>query len=242
MERNEPLLADVRAPWDPGWRFRDVVRPKNFLRAAVYSRKYKGFWAPSSMETWRYRRLLKDLDDVCLRSLKSHGALTARELTDCLNREGLLRTRPELTGIHRISAATSHDWISLARRRGYVDAWRQGSHWELTEQGREAIHSRFGALIRRFPYSSLVVASSGLIALLNSFLSWLSVNQAVIVLMVWALILGLAIAIPHLWMSRSEKRANPGIAVVAIETLRSAGKPIPRLDGPSHRSLLSLRS
>lgn len=229
MERNEPLLADVRAPWDAGWRVRDVIKPKNFLRAVVYNRKYKEFWAPSSMETWRYRRLLKDLDDVCLRSLKSHGALTARELADWLNREGLLRTRPELTGIHRVSVATSHDWIGLARRRGYVDAWGQGGHWGLTEQGREAIHSRFGALIRRFPYPSLLVGGSGLIALLGSFLDWLSVNQVAIVLMVWALLLGLAIAIPHFWMSRSEKRANPGIAVVAIETVRSAGKSIPSL-------------
>jgi hypothetical protein len=30
-------------------------------------------------------------------------------------------------------------------------------------------------------------------------------------------------------MSRSEKRENPGIAVVAIETVRSARKPIPTL-------------
>jgi hypothetical protein len=228
LKKNQPLLADVRAPWDAGWRVRDVIKPKNLWRAIVYNRRYKWFWAPTSMDLWRYKRLLKELDEVCLRSLKSHGALTAKELADWLNRENLLRTRPELTGIHRISVATAHDWISFARRRGYVVAWGSGGgHWELTEQGGKAIHSKVGALIRQFPYPSLLVAGGGLVALLNSVLSWLSVNQVAVVLILLAAITALPVVLMSFLMSRSEKRANPGIAVVAIETLRCAGKPIP---------------
>lgn len=161
MKKNEPKLANVRAPWDgAGWRYGDLLKPKNLWRTIAYDHKHKRFWAPASMDPWRYRRFLRDLDEVCLRSLKSHGALTARELADWLNREKLLRTKPERTGIHRVSVATAHDWISLARRRGYVVAW-SGTR------------------------------------------------------------------------DRSERRANPGIAVVAIETLRSAGKPLPVLGASS---------
>lgn len=216
--------------------YRDVLKPKNFWRAIIYHHKYKGFWAPTTMNPWRYRLFLKDLDEVCLRSLKSHGALTAKELADWLNRGKLLRTRPERTGIRRVSVATAHDWISLARRRGYVVAWsgaRDGSHWELTEQGREAIHSRPMALIRQFPYRSLLVGGTGLLALLGSFLDWLSVHQAVIVWVILAAIVALPVGVMNFFLNRSERRANPGIAVVAIETLRSAGKPLPVLGASS---------
>jgi hypothetical protein len=230
VKKNEPRLVGVRAPWDAGWRVRDVIKPKNLWRALAYNRRYKGFWVPTTMDPWRYRRFLKDLDEVCLRSLKSHGALTAKELADWINRENLLRTKPEFTGIHRISVATAHDWIRLARRRNYVVLWggadAGGSHWGLSEQGQEDVHSRLVSFIRRLPYGSWVpIVLSGLAGALE----WLTLHQVVIVLGVYALLLGLAIAIPHFWMSRSEKRENPGIAVVAIETLRSAGKPIPRL-------------
>jgi len=241
LKRNVPLLTDVRAPWDDaGWGYRTLLKPKTLWRAIVYDRRHRGFWAPASMDSWRYRRFLKDLDEVCLRSLRAHGALTAKELADCLNREKFLRTKPERTGIHRVSVATAHDWINLARRRGYVVAWsgesggsqrttRGGSHWELTERGHEAIHSRLEELIRQFPYRSLLVGSAGLLGLLGSLLDWLSVHQAVFA---WALIL-VIVALPvgavNLFTNRSEKRANPGIAVVAIETVRSAGKPIPSL-------------
>ena len=237
MKRNEPLLADVRAPWDAGWRVRDVIKPKNLWKAIAYNRRYRWFWAPTSMDAWRYRRLLKDLDEVCLRSLKSHGALTARELADWLNGEDLLRTKPELTGIHRVSVATAHDWINLARRRGYVVLWSGGAgaaggakpgggHWELSERGREAIRARIVTLMNRLPYGSWVPIVIGGLA---GALEWLTLHQVAIVLMFYALIVSLAIAVPHFWMSRSEKRENPGLAVVAIETLRCAGKPIPAL-------------
>jgi len=236
MEKNEPKLANVRAPWDAGWRYRDVLKPKNLWRAIVYDRKYKGFWAPTSMDPWRYRRFLGDLDEVCLRSLRSHGALSAKELANWLNRGRLLRTKPERTGIHRISVATAHDWISLARRRGYVVAWSgavDGSYWELTEQGREAIHSRPMALIRQFPYRSLLVGGAGLLTLLGSFLNWLSVHQAVFAWTILAAMATLLLGAVNFLFNSSEKRANPGVAVVAIETLRSAGKPLPLLGASS---------
>jgi len=105
---------------------------------------------------------------------------------------------------------------------------RGGSHWELTEQGRQAIHSRFVAFVGRLPFAPMVtvlITGGGLAAALR----WLSLHQFAIVVIVNVLLLALAAAVPSLWMSRSEKRENPGIAVVAIETLRSAGKPIPAL-------------
>jgi hypothetical protein len=237
LAKNEPLLAEVRAPWDAGWGLRELIKPKNLGRAIFYGLRYRWFWAPTSMDPWRYRRFLKDLDEVCLRALKSHGALTARELANWLNRENLLRTKPELTGINRISVATVHDWLSLACRRGYVVLWsggvgaargasQEGSHWKLTDRGREAIHSRLMTLISRLPYASWIPLAIGGLA---GALEWITLHEVVIIVMVYALLLGLAIAIPHLWVSRSEKRENPGIAVVAIETLRSSNKPIPRL-------------
>jgi hypothetical protein len=235
MQRNEPMLAEVRAPWDAGWSVWDVVKPKNFWRAIVYNRRYKGFWAPSWMERWRYRRLLKDLDEVCLRSLNSQGALTARELADCLNRGNAFRTKPALTGIHRISAATSHDWVSLAWRRGYVAPWgaggasgprRGGSHWVLTDRGRSTLHPWPVRWFGRLPHASWAPVAVGALA---GALDWLTLHQLAIVLIVYAFLLTLAIAVPHLWLSRWEKRQNPGVALVAIETLRSAGKPLPVL-------------
>lgn len=190
------------------------------------------------MDAWRYIRFLKDLDELCLRSLKSHGALTAKELAGWLNRESLLRTKPELTGIHRISVATAHDWARLAHRRDLVSKWsgeagsarttRGGSHWELTEQGRQAIHSKVVAFVSRLPLTPMVtvlITGGGLVAALR----WLSLHQFAIVAIVDVLFIALVLAVPSLWFSRSEKRENPGIAVVAIETLRSAGKPIPAI-------------
>lgn len=235
LQKNEPKLVDVRAPWDAaGWGYRALLKPRNFWRTIVYDRRYKGFWAPTVMGQWQYRRFLKDLDEVCLRSLKSHGALTAKELANWLNRGKLLRTMPERTGIHRISVATASDWITLAHRRGLVVPWgsevggrRGGSHWRLSERGREVTHSRFVTLLNRLPYASLVpiLVGGGLVGALE----WLTLHQIAVVFIVYAFLLALAAAVPSFWVSRSEKRANPGVAVVAIETLRSAGKPIPVL-------------
>lgn len=233
LKKNEPLLADVQAPWDDaGWGYRTLLKPKNLWKTIVYDRRHRGFWAPASMDSWRYRSFLKDLDEVCLRSLKSHGALTARELADRLNREKLLRTKPERTGIHQVSVATAHDWLSLAFRRGLVVPWgeakggRGGRHWELSKQGSEVMRPRFIRLIGQLPLASFVpLVIGGLVG----WLEWLTLHQVVIVLLIYVLLVALAVAVPSLWMSRSEKRASPGIAIVAIETLRSAGRPIPSL-------------
>jgi len=237
MERNEPRLADVRAPWDgEGWGHRQLMNPKNLWRAIRYDRKYSGFWAPADMDMWRYRRFLADLDDLGLRSLRSHGALTARELASGLTGENRFRTKPEVTGIHRISVATAHDWISLARRRGYVVAWpgredaarTGGQHWALTEQGTQAIHSRLVKAIQRAPFAPLLtflIAGGGLVAVL----SWLGRHPSATVALFYCVVLGLALGVVQLLFSRSERRQNPAVAVVAIETLRSAGRPIPAL-------------
>lgn len=230
MKKNEPLLADVRAPWDGAGKWR-ILLPRHLWRTIAYNRRYRWYWAPTSIDAWRYRRFLRDLDEVCLRSLKLHGALTAKELTEWLNREKLLRTKPERTGIHRISVATTHDWINLASRRGYVVAWggtRGGSHWGLAEQGHEAIHSKLVRFVGKLPYASLVpllITGGGLVAALN----WLAHHPTAVVVTFYSLLLAVYLAALTFWFSRSEKRENPGVAVVAIETLRSAGKPIPSL-------------
>jgi hypothetical protein len=187
------------------------------------------------MDTWRYRRFLEELDEECLRSLKMHGALTARELAGWLNRNDCFHTKPDLTGIHRISVATTHDWICLAQRRDYVAAWRRDpaeeaprtAHWQLTEQGHQAIHSKLRSLLGRVPYGSLasVLVGGGLVAGLN----WLASHPTAIVLTFMALLVIIEVSAINLWFSRSEKRENPGLAVVAIETMRSAGRPVPAL-------------
>jgi hypothetical protein len=236
MERNEPRLADVRAPWDcEGWGVRQLMKPKNLWRTIRYDRRYSGFWAPASIDAWRYRRFLAELDDLCLRSLRSHGALSARELASCLNDERRFRTKPEVTGIHRISVATAHDWMSLARRRGYVVAWAGsedavrggGQHWGLTDQGAQAIHSKLTRAVRHVPFAPLVplLISGGLVAALD----WLGRHPSVIVVLFLCLLAGLEVAAVQFWFARSEKRQNPAVAVVAIETVRSAGRPIPAL-------------
>lgn len=236
VKPNEPKLVDVRAPWDAGWGFWGWISPKNLWRVLHYTPKHGWFWVPTSMSPWRYRQFLHDLDEVCLRSLKSHGALTAKELTDWLNREKILQTKPKKTGIHRISVATASDWITLAHRRGLVVPWSRekanrrrasgGVHWELSARGREAVHSKFATFLGRLPYPSLVPIVIGGLA---GWLEWLTVHQVVIVAISYVALLALLAGVPAFWTIHSEKRENPGIAVVAIETLRCEGKPIPPL-------------
>lgn len=224
MQPNEPRLADVRAPWDrEGWGVREAIKPKSLWRGVIYNRRYGWFWAPASMDAWRYRRLLEDLDEVCLRTLSTHGALTARELAEGLSRDNLLRTKPDLTGINRISVATAHDWFVVAHRRDLV-ALCEGRHWKLTERGHEAVRSN---LLRTL--GPLAPALPFLLGGIAGALEWITLHQVVVVVIVYSVLLALAVAVPHLWMSRSEKRQNPATAVVAIETLRSAGRPIPAL-------------
>ncbi|MDQ2629477.1 MAG: hypothetical protein M3Y75_00690 [Actinomycetota bacterium] len=65
--------------------------------------------------------------------------------------------------------------------------------------------------------------------LLFGVLEWLAVHPSVIAWGFIASLLIFEIATINFFMSRSEKRAAPGVAVVAIETVRSAGRPIPKL-------------
>lgn len=230
MEKNEPLLADVRAPWDGAGKW-SLLRPRLVWKTILYNCRYGWYWAPVSMDPWRYRRFLSDLDEVCLRSLRSHGALTARDLADWLNRELLLRTKPEKTGIHRITLITARDWLDLANRHGLVTVWTDPSGradssrnlWQLTEKGQEAVRSKLLAFLDRFYPLMLALIAGGL---LLGAVRWLTVHPGILV---WGVLLGIEITALAVFTVRSERRETPGIAVVAIETLRSAGRPIPAL-------------
>jgi len=84
-------------------------------------------------------------------------------------------------------------------------------------------------LIKQFPYRSLLVGGASLLALLGSLLDWLSVHQVVIAWIILVALLALPLGAMNFFFNRSERRNSPGIAVVAIETVRSTGKPIPSL-------------
>lgn len=237
---NEPLLADVRAPWDRS----DEQGPLDALKSAwetlAYMRRYGFYWAPASMDGWKYRRFLRDLDAICLRALDSHGALSAAELTDWLNREKLVRTKPDLTGIQAIAIATTHDWLALAGRRGlvapYADARadRPGSgrrHWVLTERGSEEVRSRMLTLLARVPVGPIATGIGTLIfggGLIAAF-KWLSLHESILITILLLLGYGAYFGFVYLYFSRFRKKEGPGLAVVAIETVRSAGESIPVL-------------
>jgi hypothetical protein len=241
---NEPILADVQAPWDRtgsvGW----WEALKGVGKTFAYTRRYGFYWAPASLDRWRYRRFLRDLDAICLRTLDSHGALSATELTDWLNQEKLLRTKPDLTGIQRISVATTHDWLDLANRRGLVApffgasvqaGWTSRSsrrQWELTDRGREHVRARFLALVSRLPLGATLTGIGSLIfgGGLLAAIKWLSVHE-VLGLMLAITGVGIYIGALFVYFNRSQKKEGPGLAVVAIETVRSAGRPIPVLGG-----------
>jgi len=231
VKPNEPKLADVRAPWEgvePKWR---LFTPPSLWKTVIYNSKYRWFWAPSSMDGWRYRVFLKDLDEVCLRSLDVHGALTAEELTEWLNRDRLLRTKPERTGIQSVALPTVDDWCDFGSRRGLITAWSSPAgrpasphaHWQLTEKGQEAVRSKLLVFLDRF-YPLLVALTAG--GLLLGFFKWLAVHPGVVA---WTLILGIEVSGLAFFAARSERKATSGEAVVAIETLRSAGRRIPSL-------------
>jgi hypothetical protein len=229
---NKPLIAEP-APWDPE---RPVGRwrPRDLWKRIRYVHKYGVFWVPIQIDHWTYRGLLCDLDRVCLRMLKAHGALTPKELAERLNREKLLHTKPKKTGIHQITAATAGGWYELASRRGLVTLWshplgrldRGSPHWEITAHGREVLRSKFWVFLDRTYRLLPAVIVSGLFI---GIFKWLAGHPSA---MAWAIIVSILIAevaVLALLTFRSEKRQAPGVAVVAIETLRSAGKPIPAL-------------
>lgn len=235
MKKNEPLLADVRAPWDPEYPV-GRKKPKDLWKRARYVHKYGVFWAPAWMDPRTYKDLLMDLDRVALRSLKKDGAVTARELAGRLNRWKGLRTKPKRTGIYQVTSATTYAWLDFASRRGLVVAWSNSAgrspgsrtHWELTEKGQEALRSKFWFLLGRlYPILLALLASGALLGILK----WFSVHPGAVVWTILALPVILEIVVLSFFVIRSERREAPRVAVVAIETLRSANKPIPSLGG-----------
>ena len=235
MKKNEPKLADVRAPWDAEYPV-GRRRPKDLWKRVLYGHKYDVFWAPARMDPRTYKDLLKDLDRVALRSLKKHGPLTAKELAGQLNRGKRLRTKPKRTGIHRVTPATTYAWLDFASRRGLVVAWAPSAgrslssrtHWELTEKGEEAVRSKAWILLSRlYPFLGILLASGVFLGIFK----WLSVHPGVAVWIILALPVILEIVVLAFLTIRSERRQAAGVAVVAIETVRSARKPIPSLGG-----------
>lgn len=82
-------------------------------------------------------------------------------------------------------------------------------------------------LSRLYPLLGILLASGVLLGILK----WLSVHPGVAVWIILALPVILEIVVLTFWTIRSARREAPGVAVVAIETLRSAGRPIPSLGG-----------
>ncbi len=231
MERNEPLLVGESAPWDPESPI-GLRRPRDIWRRIQYVRRYGTFWAPVRIEAWRYRKFLRDLDRVCLRALKCQGALTARGLAETLNRDKPLRTNPKATGIRTVSVATAHDWLVLASQRGLVTGSSLPSRaassqvpWQPTDRGQDAVRPTPWVVLDRFSALLLALIAGGLFL---GTLEWLALHPGILA---WMLVLGVELAaFSYLWI-RSEKREASGVAIVAIESLRCAGRPIPPLHG-----------
>ena len=225
-----PPLAGVRAPWDRGERPGTLQSLKEFPQTISYMFKFGSYWAPETVDAWKYREQLRQLDWLALRALKSQGAMTAEELTDWLNRERRLRTNPEKTGIEFVSLQTIRDWIACASRRDLVApsaGWvsTNGEHWGLSEHGRAATRSPLGAIFARLPLSPLLslAAGGGIVA----GLGWLQQHQTVMTFLIVLAVV--VIYLGGLWLlaNFNEKRDGPGLAVVWIETPRIAGKDVP---------------
>jgi hypothetical protein len=231
---NTPRLAEP-APWDPvcpvGRR-----RPKDLWKRCRYVSRYGVYWVPTRMDSWTYKELLRDLDPVAIRTLTKHEALTAKELAERLNKEKRFHTKPKRTGISQVTSATTYAWLELANRRGLVAACQPSAsravksrtHWELTEKGREAIRPRFWVLLGRLYLLLPALLVSGL---LFAAVEWFSEHPGAVVWIVLSLPVVLEIAGLAFWHIRSEAREAPGVAVVAIETWRGSGKPLPALAG-----------
>lgn len=132
------------------------------------------------------------------------------------------------------TSSKTYAWLDFASRRGLVVAWSQSigrslssrAQWELTEKGEETLRSKIWVLLPRlYPLLGILLASGVLLGTLK----WLSVHPGVTVWIILALPVILEIVVLTFLTIRSEKRKAPGVAVVAIETLRSAGRPIPSL-------------
>jgi hypothetical protein len=237
VEREEPVLENVPLLREKAPRptLREVVRqsakvtnPKAW--AAMY-------WVPPEMGPWLYRVYLSLLDPVGLKALDSLGAVSSAEATEWINlgRARLIPTHHKTTGIHFISEATFRDWLEFAKRRELVVPWSDpeldsGSvgprRWALAERGRAELRSPlhkffssgFGAPAVGFLGGSLV---GGAVSSL-SHSRFLSVTLALAAFAIYCAALAV-------WDRYNLMKQGPGSAVVAIETIRCAGEPLPSL-------------
>jgi hypothetical protein len=241
---NSPNLIGVRAPWDRPESPGVVERLKALPATFAYIAEYGFFWAPESLDPWKYRRHLRELDWVCLRALRSEGSLTAAEMIEWLGRKERLRTNSEKTGIYSISEETIRDWLVFASRRSLVTRWVEPGadfnvdefpalHWMLSESGGSAFRSPLRAIAVRFPYGSLLTFA-GTVLLggggLAVAIGWLKAHENILMLAVGILVLLVYVVGVFMFINRSRKRETPGLAVVLIETVRgNAGTntPIP---------------
>jgi hypothetical protein len=211
---------------------------KEIPQTVSYMFKFGSYWAPETVDAWKYREQLRQLDWIALRALKAQGAMTAAELAEWLNRESRLHTRPEKTGIRSVSVETMRDWIACASRRDLVVPWAEqlnaeAEHWALSERGRAATRSPLGAVAARLPVSPLLAGFAGG-GIFTAF-SWLKQHETFLALLIALAVLTVYGSIIWLAANFSEKRDGAGLAVVWIETPRIAGKDLPAL-APSERS------
>ncbi len=233
---NQPKIAEARQHWDPenerGW-FEALKAIPAMLK---HMREFGFFLAPNSMDLWDYRSRLKDLDPVCLRTLREHGALSAEELAEWLNRDGVLRMNTERTGISHVTDETVRDWIELARRRDLLISLPYATsspgaddfHWALSSVGREAVRSPFQKVMARMPASSPTALVGGV----GFLVGWLAKNQLALIISAFLVAVAIYLVLLMLVTAQSKRRDRPGVAVVAIETVRCYGRQPPSLCSP----------
>lgn len=226
---NTPKLAEVEAPWPYGKLPSPAEMPKLLPALIRYQRIYGPYFVPESLDSWEYRRTLRGLDPACLDAFSVQGALSKEELTEWLSQEGVLKLVSAKTGIRRVTAATTRDWVETAMRRGVIARWTHDSdpnsqpRWVITEQGREELLTPLQRLAKSVPLIGLlsIVFGGGAV------FGWIGSNGVVLAFALAAVGLGIYALALWLLMHRNLRREGPGAAVVAIETLRSSGTPLP---------------
>jgi hypothetical protein len=236
---NTPKLIGIAPSW--GYVVPSGMALIRALPAFIrYRRKYGPYFVPESYEAWGYRRALRHLDPACLHALRLQGALANAELTEWLNRDGALRLASDKTGINCITPGTTGDWIELALRRGLITRWDEAedvssgpdgsraTRWILTERGREELLTPVQKFAKNVSIPQLVSVLIGG----SAAFAWIGSNGIVLAVVLYAAFLGIYALALLLFMHRKLRREGPGGAVVAIETLRDGGEPLPSLGEP----------
>jgi hypothetical protein len=233
---NEPVLARADRPPGLGEGATTADMLLHLGGAIGYIHKY-GYFVPSSLDVWKYRRRLTALDPACLKELDSHGALTLEELTASLNRDGALRLLSNKTGIRCIATETVRDWIELARRRGLIAHWAEAGsadnrhlsdpdpRWMLSGLGHEELLTP----LQRFAKNNSPAALLGAIFGGGAVFGALASNPTVLTILIFLAAFVVYVLGLSLYFLRDQRRNGPGAAVVVIETIRCNGKPIPAL-------------